>query len=241
MEQDEPRSGGPRAFTRLRATAVQLGFLPPPVVLRLKLLQGPHYWSLFLQPEAGVRLASIVEWLEPWSPLRIEFGSRRVLRADFDPLPAEWLARFRSLEVEMLVLYPTGVADATVAGSHAALAAFGRTLSTATGIHVSHVGGSPRDTPLLTDAQDEALRAAIAAGYYLIPRPITLRELAKQLRIAPASLSERLRRAEGRVLMRFAQDGATSPWDARTIFEAHFPDDPKPGGDDPPPAALVRA
>lgn len=241
MEPSEPRSPDPRVFTRLRATATQLGFVPPPVTLRLKLLQGPRHWSLFLQPAEGARIAEIVEWLEPWSPLRIEFGSRRVLRADFDPLPSEWIQRFRSLELEMLVLYTNGNALATVVGPHAALANFGRTISSETRIRVTCVGGSPRDTPLLTDAQDEALRAAIAAGYYLIPRPLSLRELAAQMGIAPASLSERLRRAEARVLMRYTQNGATTPWDARTIFDAHFRGDPKPGVEAAPPSTLVQA
>lgn len=206
---------------RLRATASQLGFVPPPVTLRLKLLQGPLHWSLFLQPEGESRIANIVEWLERWSPLRIEFGSRKVLRADFDPLPAEWLARYRSIELEMLHLFPNGVAIANVVGPRAALATFGRTISSAAAIDVDQVGTAPSDRPLLTDAQDQALRAAIAAGYYRVPRPLTLKQLAAQMGTSPASLSERLRRAEGRVLMRYAQEGATTPWDARTIFDAH--------------------
>jgi len=232
MQPDEPRAATTRAYTRLRATAAQLGFLPPPVTLRLKLLQSSRCWSLFLQPAGESRIGPLVEWLEPWSPLRIEFGSRKVLRADFDPLPAEWLARFRSLEVEMLVLYADGSALATVAGPHAALATFARTVSSPT-VRVTKVADSPRDVPLLTQAQDAALRAAIAAGYYKIPRPLTLQKLAAQMGIAPASLSERLRRAEGRVLTRYAQEGATTPWDARTIFDAHPVEDPPllaPGG-----------
>lgn len=219
------------ASARLRTSASFLGFSPPPVALRLKLLEGPHYWSLFLQPEGSAGVSAIVEWLEPWSPLRVEFGSRRVLRADFDPLPAAWLQRFRSLELLMLILYPDGAAIANVAGTHAAIAKFGRALPSKTDVELLRLRDTPRDTPLLTRGQDEALRAAVDAGYYRIPRPLNLQQLAARLGISPASLSERLRRAEGRVITRYAKDGATTPWDSRTIFEAH-PSDWREGEDE---------
>lgn len=232
MERDERKPAAPtRARARVRATASQLGFLPPPVTVRLKLLEGSRYWSLFLQPQEETSIAPVVGWLEPWSPLRIEFGSRKVIRADFDPLPEAWLTRFGGLDVEMLVLYPNGAALASLAGPHAALAGFGRMFAGAARLDVQEVRGMPRDTPLLTSAQDEALRAAVDAGYYRIPRPINLHKLAARMGISPASLSERLRRAEGRIILRYATEGATTPWDARTIFDAH---DLHPPDDDPP-------
>lgn len=223
-ERSQERSAAPSAATnvvaRIRTSAEQLGFARPPMALRLKLLTGSRHSSLFIRPEAEGRLAAIVEWLEPWSPMRIEFGSRSILRADFDPLPAAWAERFHAVEVQSLLLYPDGGAVATLVGAHAALAAVGRRL-VAQGDHdlqVRRVADAPRDTPLLTHAQDEALRAAVDAGYYKIPRPLTLHQLAARLGISPASLSERLRRAEGRIIMRYTQDGATTPWDSKTIF-----------------------
>lgn len=208
-----------RATAQIRTSASQLGFTAPPISLRLKLLEGPYHWSLFLQPRTDTKVARLVEWLEPWSPLRIEFGSRKVIRADFDPLPAEWDTRFRFVKLEMLVLHPDGDAIATVTGPHAALAALGRKLSSAAPIDVRRVIESPRDTPLLTKAQDQAVRAAIRAGYYQIPRPLNLHQIAARLDISAASLSERLRRAEGRIIRRYADEGAATPWDARTIFD----------------------
>lgn len=207
-----------RARAQIRTSASQLGFTAPPVSLRLKLLEGPFHWSLFLQPHTEAAIARLVEWLEPWSPLRIEFGSRRVIRADFDPLPAEWLARFQSVGLEMLVLHPDGGAIATVTGPHAALALLGRKLASGAPMDVRRVADSPRDTPLLTKPQDEAVRAALHAGYYEIPRPLNLHQIAARLDVSAASLSERLRRAEGRIIRRYANEGATTPWDARTIF-----------------------
>lgn len=230
MGEEMPSARPTRASARVRTGASLLGFAAPPVVLRLKLLEGPYHWSLYVQPQTSVRTAVLVEWLEPWSPLRIEFGSRKVLRADFDPLPHAWAERFRSLDLQMLVLYPNGAAIVSVAGTHTALATFGRALSGKAPIDLNRVGDSPRDLPLLTRAQDEALRAAVDAGYYSIPRPLNLQQLAARLRISAASLSERLRRAEGRVILRYAKEGATTPWDARTIFDSHPLDDP--AGDD---------
>lgn len=207
----------------MQTSAHLLGFTPPPGRLRLKLLEGPHHWSLFIKPEIALRPAAIVEWLEAWSPLRFEFGSRQVLRADFDPLPAAWRARFGSLELQMADMHPDGTTIVNVAGTHAALVAFGRTLSADAKLDLRQVGESRRDAPLLTRAQDEALRVAVDAGYYQIPRPMTLHQLAAKMGISPASFSERLRRAEGRIILRYAKDGAVTPWDARTIFDVHTP------------------
>lgn len=224
--QDAERGSGRvapfHAAARLRTSARALGFAAPPAVLRLKLVEGPHYWSLFLQPEGNAGLGSVVDWLEPWSPLRIEFGTRQVIRADFDPLPTPWRRLFHRVELQMLVLFPNGSAVATVVGKHAALASFGRALAEDRPPGVDEVrDAAPRDKPLLTPAQDSALRTAVDAGYYLIPRPVNLRELATRMGISSASLSERLRRAEARVIMRYAKDGGVTPWDARTIFAAH--------------------
>lgn len=212
-----------RASGRFQATAAQLGFSPPPVALRLKLLAGSPHWTLFIQPLGSAPLGALITWLEPWSPLRVEFGSRRVLRADFDPLPAAWGARYRSLDLEMLRLLPSGEGIATVSGPRAAIASLGRILSEpgSAPLDVHHLGDVPSDVRLLTKAQDEALRTAVDAGYYKIPRPINLHQLADRLGISCASLSERLRRAEGRVIMRYVTEGGRSPWDERTLYDAH--------------------
>lgn len=222
---DPPLAQGGRAVAsaRLRTNVASLGFTPPPVTLRLRLLEGPACWWLFIQAEGGSRLAPLVEWIEPWCPLRIEFGSRGMLRADFDPIPDDWLQRYGAVEIEALVLHPDGAATARIMGTHAALASFGRTLAMLAKVDVREVREAARDTPLLTRAQDEALRAAVDAGYYRIPRPLNLHELAMKLHISPASLSERLRRAEGRVISHYTKEGAMTPWDARTLFDREPP------------------
>jgi hypothetical protein len=52
----------------------------------------------------------------------------------------------------------------------------------------------------LTDPQREALRTAHERGYFDIPRTASLDDVADDLGIAPSSLSERLRRAQTRLV-----------------------------------------
>lgn len=74
----------------------------------------------------------------------------------------------------------------------------------------------PRETAdrLLTDRQQEALLAAIEAGYYETPREITLTDLSSVLGISKATGSDLLHRAESAVLTWFVDeylDGARRP------------------------------
>lgn len=207
---------------RFLTTPAQLGFRPPPVELRLTLLQTSLHWTLYVQPTIACPVGPLIEWLAPFAPLRVEFGSRNILRADFDPLPAEWENRFRSVEVESIRLAPTGVGVATVSGTRAGVAAFAQRLGVGgRPVEVRQVGASPLHARLLTKPQDDALREAVRAGYYAIPRPMNLRKLAVRMGISSASLSERLRRAEGHVITRYVNEGGKSPWDDRTLFDVH--------------------
>lgn len=220
------RGGAAPAQVTIRTTARALAFTAPPVSIRLKFVIFTRFWSIFVQPLERLErpgMASVLEWIDTWRPLRIEFGSRRVLRADFDPLPAAWLQHFHAVDVEELILYADDTAIATVRGPHAALAAFARTLTADTHADVREVREAPRDVPLLTAAQDAALRGAVEAGYYQIPRPLNLHQLAEKLGVSSASLSERLRRAEARVILRYVREGNVTPWDLHTIFNAHHP------------------
>lgn len=217
------RDGKPAPLTtgHFRASASQLGFSPPPVPVRVKLVPGKT-WTLFIQSEPDLANSALVEWLSAWRPLRIEFGSRGVMRADFDPLPPAWKERFGALDLDMARLSPDGEGDVTVRGQRAAILAFSRLLARpGAPAKVIHLADDPPEVRLLTQAQDQALRAAVGAGYYLVPRPINLHQLAARLHVSSSSLSERLRRAEGRVITRFVDQGARSPWDERTLYDAY--------------------
>jgi len=209
-----------RISGRFVARASEVGFSVPPVALRLKLNQSEHYWTLMIQAVPAGPAHGIVEWLEPFAPLRFEFGSRNVLRADFDPLPRAWATAFRGIDLDMLQLDTAGQAFISVSGPRAAIAAFTRRVRGPTvRLDIRHVGPAPLPAHLLTQPQDQALRAAVQSGYYLIPRPVNLRALAKLLTISSASLSERLRRAEGRVVTRYVNEGGRSPWDDSTLYD----------------------
>lgn len=54
----------------------------------------------------------------------------------------------------------------------------------------------------LTDRQHEALRAAYEMGYFEIPREASLEEVAAELGIATSSVSERLPRAQTRLIQK---------------------------------------
>jgi len=69
----------------------------------------------------------------------------------------------------------------------------------------------------LTDRQREALRIAYELGYFDIPRGASLEDVAAELDVTPSSVSERLRRAQTRLI----EETVATTWP------------PLPGGDEP--------
>jgi predicted DNA binding protein len=61
-------------------------------------------------------------------------------------------------------------------------------------------GGSEPPGDGLTDRQHEALRIAYELGYFDVPRRTSLEEIGAELDISPSSVSERLRRAQARLI-----------------------------------------
>lgn len=210
-----------RIVGRFGARAVDLGFAVPPASFRVKLLKSHASWTLFVQTPPGVPAAKIVEWLPTGALLRIEFGSRNVLRADFQSLPEAWARAFLGVSLDFGRVDPDGEATVTISGARRAIAAFARRLYGPTApLELVELHAQEAPVKFLTIPQDDALRAAVAAGYYRIPRSLNLNDLAKTLGITSASLSERLRRAEGRIIVRYVEAGGASPWDEKTLFDA---------------------
>ncbi|MFC7098923.1 helix-turn-helix domain-containing protein [Halobaculum marinum] len=129
--------------------------------------------------------------------IRVETTDPRLLK----PL------RDSRLPVEFPLVVSEGVAEVTVAGSRERLSALATALE-ATGMEfsVGYVHDALDAEDLLTEPQRDLLVAAIDAGYYDTPRDATLTELADQHGIAKSTASERLHRAEGKVIKRFAED-----------------------------------
>ncbi|UIP01445.1 helix-turn-helix domain-containing protein (plasmid) [Halobaculum sp. CBA1158] len=112
------------------------------------------------------------------------------------------------LPVEHPVVVTDGTATLTVAGSRDRLSALASALETmGFGYTVEYVHDAIDAEDLLTEGQRELLAAAIRTGYYDTPRETTLTELADRQGIAKSTASERLHRAEGTVIKRFAEDG----------------------------------
>lgn len=65
---------------------------------------------------------------------------------------------------------------------------------------LTHDGESEPPGDGLTDRQEEALRIAYELGYFDIPRQAALEDVAAELGISPSSVSERLRRAQTRLI-----------------------------------------
>lgn len=63
----------------------------------------------------------------------------------------------------------------------------------------------------LTQRQLAVLQAAVRAGYYASPRRASAEQLAAQLGVSTSTLTEHLRKAEGRLLERFAELLALAP------------------------------
>lgn len=126
-----------------------------------------------------------------------------VIQLELQGVPMAWQAlldRFPAAEIEVR---PDGTALVSLQGARQDLQWFVQ--------HQQELGRTPvieqigpeaaevDDGSLLTPRQHEALVLASTSGYYEVPRQTSLRELAPQMGISAASLSELLRRAEERL------------------------------------------
>lgn len=102
--------------------------------------------------------------------------------------------------------FPLELADGWLSGelvtSRSQLAAFRAELEAADIPYDVELVETERDAPaaLLTERQLEVVEAALAAGFYDVPRECSLTELAADLDVDKSVASRILRRAEGRVM-----------------------------------------
>ena len=75
-------------------------------------------------------------------------------------------------------------------------------------VRVLNVRRSPEGSlgPNLTRKQLDAVRVAVADGYYEIPRKNEIEKLAKKLKIKRVAMQERLRRAERSIMQHYADE-----------------------------------
>ena len=201
-------------IARFAGSARQFGLMPPPVPLRVKLLPAGDVVTLLVQTIEPAPPGPLVDWAPQEGLLRFEFGARRVFRLDYRHTPEELARVFQGVQLELARLSPDGEATVTIWGPRASVAAFATRLGTAPGhARLVNLHASRPRPRFLTRPQEDALRLAVAAGYYRIPRTLNLHDLAGKMRISSASLSERLRRAEGRVITSYAEHGLPQDWE----------------------------
>ncbi|MFQ3294944.1 MAG: putative DNA binding protein [Natrialbaceae archaeon] len=105
-----------------------------------------------------------------------------------------------------------GLARWTVTTSHDRLSELGEQLNAFDipyTLHALENDHAPEE--ILTDDQQQMIQAGIEEGYYDTPRTCTLTELAETLGIAKSTCSEKLHRAESKIVREFATGEADDP------------------------------
>lgn len=215
----EPEAEPPPAQAiraRLDLPCELLEFQPPPVVVTLRLLERPDGWSLVLlsEEEDPSRLQT---WLERHEDLA-RAGDTAVrgstLSLPLDRLPPALSPLTDRVHLENLVVEPDGMAHLALRGSRDHLREIvEEAFPGDSKAHIRSVTSAEEGTAgdVLTSRQLEVLMRASTRGYYDVPRQISLRDLAAELQMSPAALSELLRRTEARLVERFLDALATAP------------------------------
>lgn len=196
-------------WARFTVPIAALGFAPPPAALRLRLLRAKNgSCSLYVSPVVPMAPGDIFDWLLGLGVRRLELGRQGIVRADLAAAPPRLDALLPEGAASLVLLQPDADAIVSIVGSRAAAQEFAKRLRDAgLLLEMSRIERAPRASHLMTAPQDAALRLAVAEGYYRIPRTANLHDLANQMGISAASLSERLRRAEERVIMGYVEEG----------------------------------
>lgn len=183
-----------------------LGLEEIPAQSELRMAATGQGWSVHLRSEDAAALGPLESWMKRFTPRRIESHSR-LMRADFGALPPAWATLAAMADVRHIRAGPGAPATLTVDGDRRSVQQLVEALRVSGPVDVRQVSATaPASPPLLTGPQREALQLAVRAGYYSIPRPVNLCQLARRAGASPASLSERLRRAEGKVIMRYVME-----------------------------------
>lgn len=214
------RAPSPRAVaTRIAVRASDIAMPIPgrPLRITLRWVDGT---PLLLVPRASPHpLVDLAPWIDA-------LGARTIRNDDeglwiqCQALSELWARLFRHVRLDAAELLPNGNAVLELTASRWEIATFTRLLAQAgASPRLERVAPIQKPPSLLTPSQDEAIRAAAAHGYYEIPRPLNLHDLAERMGVSSGSLSERLRRAEQRLVRRYIEthDEGTTLRDADTL------------------------
>ncbi len=133
-----------------------------------------------------------------------EDADEAVLRVFFEG--ATFLPLLRSHGLVRQFPFPVQNGDArwTVVGPAAKVRALAARLRRDPGVRLEAIGPglAAESRPWLTARQREVLRHAVTSGYFEVPRRVTLSQLARQIGVAPSTLSVTLATVERKVLER---------------------------------------
>lgn len=190
---------------RIALRASDLGLPAPHKPVHLSVRWADDAALLVVRPTSSHPLVELAPWLDA-------LGARTIRREEAGlciqchDLSRKWARLFRNLRLEAAQLLPDGTAILEVVGGRSDVIALSHHLAQeGSPLRVDRVAPTRPLPSLLTHSQDEAIRTAVAQGYYEIPRPINLHQLAERMGVSSGSLSERLRRAEQRLVMRYVE------------------------------------
>lgn len=128
---------------------------------------------------------------------------------EFAPAVLDAIAAARVVFLPPVVFLETGAVRFEAVGESAALAAFHEALADLGDISIERVHEFERaaSPSRLTDRQRAALEAAVAAGYYEIPRDGTTADVAAALDCSTSTAGELVRKAEAAVIREFVAAG----------------------------------
>ncbi len=203
-----PAAQGPSdpVVVTLQVPVPALDLPQPPDELWLHASGGDGVWTVFARTSRTEE--SCVAWLSRLGmgqPLEVSTLGRSC-RASFETLDPLWATLVEELGLKKARIGDDGWATLIFEGDRELLGELvDGSMLPAEDLEIESVRpagelGGPEDNGILTATQLEALDAALEAGYYDIPRDITLRDLAESLGVSASSLSERIRRAEARLV-----------------------------------------
>jgi hypothetical protein len=137
-------------------------------------------------------------------------GTYAFLRQEAYEFPAallETIAHSRVIFLPPVVFLETGAVRFEAVGEAAALGAFHDDLSELGDLSIERVHAFERQRApsRLTDRQRAALEAAVAAGYYAVPREGSVADVAAALDCSRSTAGELLRKAEASVIEAFVE------------------------------------
>lgn len=172
---------------------------PPPVEIQLRFQVRNNQLLLLLQsPDASSEVVG--SWASSLGPDRA-FSHLREGKEHrwliFEPIPRRWADLVARFELRQVTATPEGRARVVLVGDRRHLQGL---IDEVRDVDLQSVKGLETEDDVLSDRQESAVRTALAEGYYKVPRDISLTQLAEKLDLSVSSISELLRRAEGRII-----------------------------------------